>query len=94
MSKRQGRLCFIFISKFSQLIQNTDKFLTYQLQGFCHNDDIGVVSYVAGSCTQMDDSLCLRALESVSVYVGHHIVADKLFSRLRLLEVDILSMCL
>ena len=42
----------------------------------------------------MDDPLCLRALESVSVYMGHHIVADKLLSRLCLLEVDILGMCL
>ena len=40
----------------------------------------------------MDDPLCLRALESVSVYMGHDIMADKLLSRFCFLEVDILRM--
>ena len=40
----------------------------------------------------MDDSLCLRALHTVSVYMGHYIVADHLFPFFRHLIVDILRM--
>ena len=93
MGKCQGRLCFIFISKFSQLIQNTDQFLTYQLQGFCHNDDIGVVSYVAGSCTQMDDSFCCRALYAVRIHMGHNIVAHQFLTLFSNIKIDFILMC-
>ena len=40
----------------------------------------------------MDNSLCLRALHSVCIYMGHYIVAHCLLSLLGNLEVDILHM--
>ena len=68
-------------------------FLLYQLQGFCHNDDIGVVSYVAGGCTQMDDSFCFRTLYTVRIHMGHNIVAHQFLTLFSHIIIDIIFMC-
>ena len=92
MGESQGRLIFVFICEIAELGDDVDKLFANQLQGFAHHDNIRVVAYIAGSCSQVDDSFCLGTLHTVCVYMGHYIVADDLFPFFRHFIVDILRM--
>ena len=69
MGKRQRRLIFIFICKLCQFSDHIDQFFLHQLQRLVHHDDVRVVSHIAAGSSQMDDSLCFRTLNTVSVNV-------------------------
>ena len=94
MSERQGRLVFVFVSKFCQLCHHVDEFFADQSQAFGHDDQIGVITNIAGGCSQMDDALCLRALLSIGIYVGHDIMAHQTLALLCYFIVDVLRMLL
>ena len=93
MGKCQGRLVFVFICKFCQLCQYIDQFLFHQLQCFCHHDNVGIVTNIAGGCSQMDDAFCFRALYAICIHMGHNVVADKTFSFFCHIIIDVLCMC-
>ena len=80
MGKCQCRQIFVFFCKFCQLCDHIHQFFLYQFQSFGHNNNIGVVTYITGSCTQMDDSLCLRALYTICIYMRHNIMTYLAFS--------------
>ena len=67
-------------------------FLRDEPEGVPHDDDVGVVADIAGGSAQVDDALCLRALEAVGVDMAHDVVADEFFSGLRFLIVDVVLM--
>ena len=92
MSKCQSRKIFILHGKFRQNINYIHQFFLYQLQRLCHNDHIGVVSYIAGSCAQVDDSCCLRTLFSISIYMAHYIMTDLFFSGFCHIIVNVVNM--
>ena len=74
-------------------------FLRTSLKSLGHNDNIGVISNITGSCTQMDDSFCLRTLlhhthkrgtlhhdEPYFLAVFCHIIIDVLCMGLQLID--------
>ena len=69
MSKRQCWLGFILICKICQLCNHIHQLGTHQLQCFMHHDNIGIIPYITGSCSQVNDSLCLRALLPICIYM-------------------------
>ena len=94
MGKCQRRQSLVFIGKFRQLRDHVHQFLAHQLQSLRHDDNVRVIANITGSCSQMDNPLRLRTLYAVCIYMGHHIVADFLFSCLCHIIIDILRMCL
>ena len=94
MGKCQCRLILIFICEFGKLCDHIDQFLLNQLQSFCHYDDICIISYITGGCTQMNDSLCFRALYSICIHMGHNVVTYLTFSLPGHIIVDIILVSL
>ena len=94
MGECQCGLGLILFCKISQLLHHIDQLLTNQLQSLGHYDNIGVVAYIAGGCTKMDNSCCLGTLLSISIYMTHNIMADNLFPFLCHLVINILCVCL
>ena len=90
MRKAQGRKVLVFFSEVSQIADDIDELAADQHETFLHYDKICVVAYVAGCCPQMYDAFGFRTLQSVSVYMRHHIVTNDLFSFLRLSVVDVI----
>ena len=80
MCESQGRLCLVFVCKSSKLCDNIDQLFAYKLQGFCHHNNICIVTYITGGSSQMDDALCFRALYTVCIYMRHNIMAYLTFS--------------
>ena len=94
VGKCQRRLIFIFICKFRQLCHHIDQFFANQLKSLCHNNNICVVSYIAGGSSQVNNSLCLGALLTVSIYMRHYIMTNKALTLLCHIVVDIICMSL
>ena len=92
MGKCQSRLIFIFFCKFCQLSHHIDQLFTNQLESLCHNNNICVVSYIAGGCSQMNNPLCLGALLTISIYMRHYIMTDKTLTLLCNIIVDVICM--
>jgi hypothetical protein len=78
----------------AELIDTVDKLLTNKLETLTHDDDIGVVTNIAGSSAEMDDSLCCRALNAVSINVAHYVVANLFLTGFGNFVVDVILMCL
>ena len=94
MCERQSRLFFIFISESRKFSNDIDQFLAYKLQRFCHYNNICIITYITGGCSQMDDPFCFRTLYTVCVYMRHNIVTYLTFTFFGNVIVDILCMCL
>ena len=62
-------LLFVFICKFGQFCNYVHQFLLNQFQSLCHNDDICVITYIAGCCTKMNDTFGLWALHTICIHV-------------------------
>ena len=92
MSKSKCRLIFVFVCKICQFCNHIHQFFLHQLQSLCHNDDIGIVSYIAGSCAKVDDSFRLRTLHTIRVYMGHHIVTYFFLTRFCHIVINIICM--
>ena len=90
MRKRQRRLCFLLIRELCKLRNNIHQLLPDDLQSLIHGDDIRVIAHIAACSAQMDNTLCLRALHAVSVYMRHHIVPYFFFSGSRHVIVNII----
>ena len=80
MGKCQRRLRFVLIGKYGHLIEYVDQFPAHQLQRFRHNNDIRVVSHIAGGGAEMDNTFRLRTLDTICVDMGHNIVTHQLLS--------------
>ena len=78
----------------AELIDTVDKLLTNKLETLTHDDDIGVITNIAGSSTQVDDPLCCRALNAISINMTHYVVANLFLTGFRNFVVDIILMCL
>ena len=76
MSKGQRRKRLVLLGEFSQLRNDIHQFFLYQLQGLIHNDNIGIVAYIAGCSAQVDDPLGFGTLHSIGIHMGHDIMAD------------------
>ena len=91
VGKSQSRLCFMFLCKVCQIGNDVYEFLTDQFQSFCHDDQVRVIANIAGGCAQVNDPFGFRALQSVSVYVGHDVVANDLLAFFGFVVVDIIG---
>ena len=80
MRKRQSRQVFVLHREMRQNADDADKFVAQQAQSFRHDDNVGVVPYIAGGCPQMDDRARLRALLAIGIHMGHHVVAHDLLA--------------
>ena len=92
MSKCQSWLIFILCCKLGKLRDHVHKFLADKFQCLCHNDNVGVISYITGGCSQMDDAFCLRALYTKRIHVRHYIMANLTLTLLSHIIVDIIRM--
>ena len=92
VGKRKSRKLSVFVSKIRQLLHDIDQLLSHKPEGLCHEDNICIVPYITGGCSKMDDPLCLRALKSIGINMGHNIMAYQLFSFLRSFKVDLILM--
>ena len=79
----------VLLGKLGQIGQHADDLLAHKLQCLAHDDDIGIVTDIAAGSTQMDDALCLGALQAVGIDMAHNIMADELFAGDGVLIVDI-----
>ena len=94
MCKRECRKRLVFVREFGKVADNGDQLVADKLQTLGHDDDIGVVADVARGSSEVDNTLCVRALHAVSVDVGHYVVADELLSLLRDFIVDVVGVSL
>ena len=90
VGERKCGQILVFFSEPGQLRQHVEQFLPHQLQGLSHDDNIRIISHVTGGSTQMNDSLCLRALYTVGIDMAHDIMADFLLPGLSHIIIDIL----
>ena len=79
----------VLVGELGQICQHADDLLAHELQALAHDDDVGVVTDIAAGRAQMDDALCLGALQAVGVDVAHHVMADELLARNGVLIVDV-----
>ena len=93
MCKSKGRHIFIGICKLCQFCNDIDQFLAHQKKCITHDDNIGVITYIAGSRSQMDDACCLRALFAICVDMAHNIMANLCLSFLCHIIIDVVDMC-
>ncbi len=90
MRKTERGLILVFIRKFRECRDDINQFPADQLQSLPHNNNVRIISDVAGCSPQMNDPRCLRTLLSVGVYMAHDIVPHQLLSFLRHLVIDII----
>ena len=91
MRESQRRQRFVFFCKVRKVCDDIYQFLSYQFQTFRHDDQVRVVADVARRRAEVDDALGFRALQSVSVYVGHDVVANDLLAFFGFVVVDIIG---
>ncbi len=94
MGKAKAGHILIFISKFSNRSNCIYKLLFNKKQRFTHCNNIRVITDIAACCTKMNNSLCVRALLTISMNMAHNIVAEFFFIFLCNLIVNIISMSL
>ena len=90
MGVGQAGHVLVFIGKLGQIGQHTDDLFADQLQGLPHDDHIGVIAHIAAGGTQMNDALCLGALQAVGIDVAHHVMAYQLFPGDGVLVIDVI----
>ncbi len=90
--KCQGGQIRVLFGEFRQVLHHGDQLSPQERQGLPHENQVRVVSHVAGGGAQVDDALRRRALLAVGVDMAHHIVANHALPRLGHLEVDVLDM--
>ena len=84
MRVRQRRHVLVLIREIRQQVHHVEQLAAHDLQALAHDNHIGVVTHIAGRRAQMDDARRLRALQTVSVDVAHHVVAALLLAVLRM----------
>ena len=84
--------CLIFIREGSKLCQNVDQLFADQLKCLTHDDDIRIIADIAACRAQMDDALCLRALQTIGIDMAHDIMTDHFFTRAGFFIINILRM--
>ena len=93
MCEGKGRQRFVVIGKFCKLAHQLHKLCLYKLQSLCHYYDIGVVADVARGRSEMDYSLCGRAVCAELMDMSHDIVPYLFFFLFGILIVDIIDIC-
>ena len=76
MCESEAGVVVFFLRGFCQHVYDVDQFFSDQLQRLAHNNNIRIVSHIAGGCAQMDNPLSLRALDAVGIDMGHDIMTD------------------
>ena len=79
MSETKGRKGLILVGKVGQDRQHTHQLIPDEPQTLPHKDEVGIVADITTGSAQVDDRHSLGALLSIGVYVGHHVVAERLF---------------
>ncbi len=92
MRKAKRRLIFIFARKSGKCRNDIYKLFVHQTQCIPHDDNVRIVTHIAAGCSKVNDSLGLRALQTVRVYMAHHVMTNHLFSCLCLFVIDVLRM--
>ena len=91
---RERRHILILHRELTELVDDIDELLMYELETLPHDDDIGVVADIAGGRTEVDDALRVRALYAVRIHMAHNIVTNLLLTCLCHLIIDLILMCL
>ena len=94
MSKCQSRQILILISKLSKLSNYINQLLLNQLQCLTHNDNIGIITNIAGSGTQMDDTSSLWTQLAICINMAHNIMTHQLLTSLSYIIINLINMSL
>ena len=70
MGKGKSGKILILIGKLGQYADEGNQLLQDDLSGLVHEDQIGVVSHIAGGSAQVDDGTGMGALLAVGVYLS------------------------
>ena len=92
VGEAQGGQGLVLPGKPGQVVQHPHQLVAHQLQGLPHQNDVGVIPYIAAGGAQMDDGHGLGAGISVGMDVGHHVVAELFLIFRRLVVVDVVNM--
>ena len=83
VSEGQGGQVLVPVGEGRQLRDDVQELFPDQLQGFGHEDDVGVVADVAAGGAEVDDAFRLRALDAVGIDVAHDVVPYHLLALFR-----------
>ena len=92
MRKRQSRKVLVILRELRQARYGPEQLFPDNVQAFTHQDDIRIISDIAGSRPEMNDAFRLRALQAVSIDMGHDIMPHFGLTPLRIFIIDIVRM--
>ena len=92
MCECEGRQIFILIRELRQFRDRIDQLSPDDAERFAHKDNVRIITDIAGCGTEMNNSLCFRALETVCIHVAHNIVTHLFLTGFRVLVIDIVRM--
>ena len=94
MCKSECRLGLLLISEFGQSSNHIHQFLFHQFQSFCHNDNVCVITNVAGCSAKVNDAGSFRALLAKSVHMTHNVMTNFFLSGTGHIIIDVFHMLL
>ena len=80
MCVRETGHILVLVREIREIRDNVHELSVNYFKRVTHYDDVGVVADVARGRTEVNDPLCLRADETVSVNVGHYVMSHFLFA--------------
>ena len=92
MSISKARKVLVLVSELSQVVHNVYELSADDPESVAHDDNVGVISDIAGSSTEVDDTCCIRTNLTVCENVSHNIMACDLFAFSRHFIVYIVDM--
>ena len=90
MRRSELRHVLVFQGELRQLVDDAHQATAYVYHPLLHLDEIGIVSDKCAGRSQVNDSLRLRALDTVGIDMAHHVVTAALFFGFRDIEIDVL----
>ena len=75
----QCRHALVLHGKLRQICQNIDQLPANDFQSVPHDNNVCIIANIAGSCSQVNDALCVRTNLSICINVGHDIVTNDPF---------------
>ena len=84
----------VFLCKLCKVVHYVDELSAYYLQSITHDDNVGVVAYIARSCSEVDNACRIGTSLAVCINMSHNVMADFLFARLCHVIVDVVYVLL
>ena len=93
MGVGQCRHILVLPGKICQQRNDIEQLAPDYLQTFLHHQNIGIIAHITAGSAQMDNSLGIRTLYAIGIYMAHYIMPDFLFPGNGNIIVDIVLVC-